>query len=181
MNEKQNLNIGIIGAGSGSFDVAIAKAAKENKHIIYQPGVGSGKTILRNEIFEKQSKAEPAPLILPDQRILDMRGNPITKKGPTPSEIRAKKQHDIAEAKIQELVLEYFRVSKDDKPGSGTYFNKFNNQWKVFATIKNKQQRDVTLHLNAFEKNVENFMEHAANLVRQRQEDSNNPTTEDQK
>lgn len=95
---------------------------------------------------------------------------PAIKKEPTPAQLRAKKQHEICEAKLNTLVLEYFRVSKDDSLGAKFHFDKYNSEWKTFAFIKNKQQRDIKLYPNAFETNVNTFLEHAKTQLRLKQE-----------
>jgi|SRR3989304_8093882 len=86
----------------------------------------------------------------------------VVPKSPTPAEIRGKKVHELCGNKVNQLVLDYLREASGDSFGRHHYFDKYNNEWKTFATIKNKQQRDVKVHLNAFELRVEYMMDLAA-------------------
>lgn len=104
-------------------------------------------------------------------------GNPNTQmkavKSPTPQEIRAKATHDLCGKKVNALVLEYLRVAKDDSLGAKYFFDKYNNEWKVFATIKNKQQRDIIVNLDAFEKRIEYMLKMADKQIQDENETQN--------
>lgn len=73
-------------------------------------------------------------------------------------EKRALKTHKDSEKKLHNIVLAYFHEATQDPLGKEFYFQKFETEWKVFARIKNKQQRDIILHENAFKENVEYFI-----------------------
>lgn len=86
-------------------------------------------------------------------------------KKPTPSQIRGAKLHDICNKKVNSLVLQYFDKSKDNEPSKHYYFSKLNSEWKLFAAIKNKQQRDVVVNDNTFEKRIVLMMDLAEKQI----------------
>lgn len=63
------------------------------------------------------------------------------------------------ENKLKQLVLGYLRDASQDSLGKDYYYKRYDNEWEVFCTIKNKQQREVKLHPEGFKKNVEYFLE----------------------
>jgi hypothetical protein len=73
--------------------------------------------------------------------------------------IRSLKTHEECGKKVNSLVLNYLRDAHQDSLGEDFYFKKYNNEWKNFVKIKNKQQRDVVLYSNAFELRVEHMLE----------------------
>jgi hypothetical protein len=87
----------------------------------------------------------------------------------TPFELKGKAVHETCEKKVNQLVVNYFRDAKDDSLGAKHYFDKYNNEWKVFVTIKNKQQRYVRVEFNAFELRVEYIMNHAQQMEQQKE------------
>ena len=97
-------------------------------------------------------------------------GNPVREL--TPFELKGKAVHETCEKKVNQLVLNYLRDAKDDSLGARHYFDKYNNEWKVFVTIKNKQQRYVQVEFDSFEKRVEYFMEHAKQMQQQKQSEA---------
>ncbi len=71
----------------------------------------------------------------------------------------AEKVRTVCNKKLQQLVLSYLNQAKDDPFGEKLYFDRFNNEWKVFAQIKNSQQRYVRVKNDAFEENVQFMIE----------------------
>ncbi len=149
---------------------------KQHKAIMANAGVISGIAFAQEAARQSALNNSLGGLQVPDRRpietnegkIVDFRGNAMGKTAEliktTADEkrkARGKVQHDIAEQKIRDLVLKYLGLAKADSLGSKIHFKKCNNEWETFATIKNKQQRDIQLHMNAFEKNVEFFLENA--------------------
>ncbi len=149
MKEKLNNNTVIVGIGGAALSGASLREMLKPSPIVDWQG--------------KPLNSLAAPTINPSTQLK-------VEKGPTAKEIRAKKQHEICEKKLHSLVLEYFAIAKDDSLGAEHHYKRFNNQWKVFATIKNKQQRDIKIHLNAFEENIKTFLEHAERQLREQRE-----------
>jgi hypothetical protein len=91
---------------------------------------------------------------------------PLGQKALSPDEI---KRRDLikedCEEKLQSLTMSFLTQAKDDALGKDYFYNKFNNEWKTFASIKNKQQRLVVVHIDGFEKRVEYLIELAKNQL----------------
>lgn len=75
---------------------------------------------------------------------------------------RRDKTFTEVEKKLKQMVLNYLRDASQDPLGKDYHYNRYENEWKVFCAIKNKQQRDVKLHFDGFKNNVEYFLELAA-------------------
>lgn len=102
-----------------------------------------------------------------ETKVIDMK--PVQQL--TQEQIRAKKTHDDCEKKVNKLVLDYLRDAKNDSLGANYHLKKYDNDWKTFATIKNKQQRDIVVNLDAFKKRVD-FMIELANKQLKEQQDA---------
>lgn len=89
----------------------------------------------------------------------------------TLEQIRAKKTHDDCEKKVNSLVLAYLGAAKDDSFGEKHYFDKYNNEWKNFVIIKNKQQRDIVVNLDSFRKRVDFMIDLANKQIQEQKED----------
>lgn len=108
---------------------------------------------------------------LPEKETKVVQMKPV--KQLTPEQISAKKTHDDCEKKVNKLLVDYLRDAKNDSLGADYHFKRYDNQWKTFATIKNKQQRDIIVNLDAFKKRVD-FMMELANKQLKEQQDAQN-------
>ncbi|MDQ3047655.1 MAG: hypothetical protein M3R27_08920 [Bacteroidota bacterium] len=96
-------------------------------------------------------------------------------------ERKNKVEHDKAELKLKELVLDYFREAKDSPADRETIFSKINSQWQIYVNVKNKQQRGITLFGAAFEKHVKYITNLAEKQLEDLHQEQPTLTTNDQK
>lgn len=110
-----------------------------------------------------------APLLGCDGKIVQF----DKKKRKDLASVRIEELKKTVEKKLGSLILSYLNAAKDDSLGAKYHFNRFNNEWKTYAIIKNKQQRDLTFGLDAFEKRVQYVIEMATKQLREQQEQQN--------
>lgn len=125
---------------------------KKHRETLIIGGTSAGKVVQMNAIQKAISETHVFPK-LPAADESEKECKPLSEK-----EKRAMKTHDVCEKKLQNLVLAYLHEASNDPLGKEFYFEKFETEWKVFAKIKNSQQRDIIVYPHAFKENVEHFI-----------------------